>query len=199
MRATFLHVMARPGAMLAMGAPLEGDTASKGLLDEMPDWVKTQIEMDDYVDYLKAPVGTWDGKTYRISIDGDCHTFAYRTDYFGEGGISGMAEPPKTWQEVNAYSKAVVGQTDPLTKQEFSDLVKFMSELGKVGPYAPSKSRVVRRWQSIEPTPENMNLFRRTRVSAAAEPNTGFAWTPVYSRVSGDLPLDDHQTRMRLP
>ena len=103
--------------ILAMGAPLEGDTASKGLLDEMPDWVKTQIDMDDYVNYLKAPVGTWDGKTYRISIDGDCHTFAYRTDYFGEGAISGMAEPPKTWQEVNAYSKSIVGQTDPLTGQ----------------------------------------------------------------------------------
>ncbi len=103
--------------ILAMGAPLEGDTASKGLLDEMPDWVKTQIDMDDYVNYLKAPVGTWDGKTYRISIDGDCHTFAYRTDYFGEGAISGMAEPPKTWQEVNAYSKSIVGKTDPLTGQ----------------------------------------------------------------------------------
>ena len=67
--------------IIEMGAPFEGDTAGKGLLDEMPDWVATQIDMDDYVDYLKPPVGTWDGKTYRISIDGDCHTFAYRTDY----------------------------------------------------------------------------------------------------------------------
>lgn len=88
------------------------------------------------------------------------------------------------------------GQTDPLTKQEFADLVRFMSELGKVGPYAPSQARVVRRWQSIEPTPENMNLFRRTRVSAAADPTTAFAWTPVYSRVSGDLPLDDLPKKM---
>ena len=72
--------------IIEMGAPFEGDTASKGLLDEMPDWVKTQIDMDDYVNYLKAPVGTWDGKTYRISIDGDCHTFSYRTDYFGRRG-----------------------------------------------------------------------------------------------------------------
>ena len=101
--------------ILAMGAPLEGDTASKGLLDEMPDWVKTQIEMDDYVDYLKAPVGTWDGKTYRISIDGDCHTFAFRKDYFGDGSISGMAEAPTHWEDVNAMSLAVMGKTDPLT------------------------------------------------------------------------------------
>ena len=83
--------------ILAMGAPLEGDMGSKKLLDEMPDWVKTQIDMDDYVDYLKAPVGTWEGKTYRISIDGDCHTFSYRKDYFTDPAIiaaTGMTEPP---------------------------------------------------------------------------------------------------------
>ncbi len=101
--------------ILAMGAPLEGDTAGQGLLDEMPDWVKTQIDMDDYVSYLKAPVGTWGGKTYRITIDGDCHTFAYRKDYFGDGAISGMAEAPTTWQQVQVVSQAVAGKTDPLT------------------------------------------------------------------------------------
>ena len=101
--------------IIEMGAPFEGDTASKGLLDEMPDWVKTQIDADDLVDYLKHPVGTWEGKSYRITIDGDCHTFAYRKDYFGEGSISGMAEPPRFWDEVNAMSLAVMGKTDPLT------------------------------------------------------------------------------------
>ena len=101
--------------IIEMGAPFEGDTAGKGLLDEMPDWVKTQIDMDDYVNYLKAPVGTWDGKTYRITVDGDCHTFAYRKDYFGEGSISGMAEAPTHWEDVNAASMAVLGKNDPLT------------------------------------------------------------------------------------
>ena len=101
--------------IIEMGAPFEGDTAGRGLLSEMPDWVKTQIEMDDYVSYLQAPVGTWDGKTYRISIDGDCHTFAYRKDYFGEGSISGMADVPATWQQVQAATLALAGQVDPLT------------------------------------------------------------------------------------
>ena len=104
--------------IIEMGAPFEGDTASKGLLDEMPDWVKVQIDMDDYVGYLKAPVGTWDGKTYRISIDGDCHSFAYRKDYFSDAAITaatGMTEAPTTWQQVQAFSNAVKGQKDPLT------------------------------------------------------------------------------------
>jgi multiple sugar transport system substrate-binding protein len=100
--------------IVEMGAPFEGDVLGKGLASEMPDWVKEQIDMDDYVDYLKAPVGTWGGKTYRVSIDGDCHTFAYRKDYFGPDGIGG-ADVPKTWQEVDQVSKNLIGKEDPLT------------------------------------------------------------------------------------
>ncbi len=105
--------------IIEMGAPFEGDVCGKGLASEMPDWVKAQIEMDDYVGYLKAPVGTWDGKTYRISIDGDCHNFNYRTDYFAdadlaaawkaEGNTSEWAVPT-TWQQVQAVSKFLKGK-----------------------------------------------------------------------------------------
>ncbi|QJF50110.1 extracellular solute-binding protein [Roseobacter ponti] len=100
--------------IVEMGAPFEGDVLGKGLASEMPDWVKEQIDMDDYVDYLKEPVGTWDGKTYRVSIDGDCHSFAYRTDYFGEGSLTGR-DVPTTWQEINEVSKELIGKEDPLT------------------------------------------------------------------------------------
>jgi multiple sugar transport system substrate-binding protein len=106
--------------ILEMGAPFEGDVCGKGLASEMPDWVKAQIEMDDYVDYLKAPVGTWDGKTYRISIDGDCHNFNYRTDYFSDPDLAeawkaegGQGEwgVPRTWQQVQAVTKFLKGKT----------------------------------------------------------------------------------------
>ncbi|RVA18096.1 sugar ABC transporter substrate-binding protein, partial [Mesorhizobium sp. M7D.F.Ca.US.004.03.1.1] len=51
--------------IIEMGAPFEGDVCGKGLTSEMPDWVKSQIDFDDLVNYLKPPVGTWDGKQYR--------------------------------------------------------------------------------------------------------------------------------------
>lgn len=110
--------------IVEMGAPFEGDVLGRGMASEMPDWVKDQIDMDDYVDYLKAPVGTWDGKTYRISIDGDTHTFAYRKDYYeneefaqawADAGNTTPWEQPTTWEAVNAQSKFLVGKTDPLT------------------------------------------------------------------------------------
>lgn len=121
--------------IIEMGAPFEGDTASKGLLDEMPDWVKAQIEADDLVGYLQPPVGTWEGKTYRITIDGDCHTFAYRKDYFGEGSITGMAEAPKFWDEINAASIAVKGKTDPLTGQPAYGFLDPLKGWGGFGFY----------------------------------------------------------------
>ncbi len=105
--------------IVEMGAPFEGDVCGKGLASEMPDWVKTQIEMDDYVGYLKAPVGTWGGKTYRISIDGDCHTFNYRTDVFSDAelakawkdeGHQGEWGVPTTWQKVQEVTKFLKGK-----------------------------------------------------------------------------------------
>ncbi len=55
------------------------------------------------------------------------------------------------------------GLTDTLTRAELLDLVRFLSELGKVGPYSVSKARLVRRWQTLE--------------------------GPAYSTVSGVLPV----------
>ncbi|MDN5927539.1 MAG: extracellular solute-binding protein [Hyphomicrobiales bacterium] len=105
--------------VLEMGAPFEGDVCGRGLTSEVPDWVQKAIDLDDYVNYLKAPVGTWDGKLYRVSIDGDTHNFNYRTDYFSDPDLAKAWKDagnksewgvPKTWQEVQAVTKFLKGK-----------------------------------------------------------------------------------------
>src|SRR4051795_5689421 len=105
--------------ILEMGAPFEGDVCGKGLTSEMPDWVKTQIDTNDYVNYLKPPVGTWNGKVYRTTIDGDCHNFNYRIDVFSAQALAkawadaGHKEKwgvPRTWQQVQAVTKFLKGK-----------------------------------------------------------------------------------------
>src|SRR5262249_3238112 len=82
------------------------------------------------------------------------------------------------------------GLADTLTRAELVDLVRFLSELGKVGPYAASKARLVRRWQALEPTPAAYQLLYRTRLASAASSDPSLTWSSAYSKVSGVLPLD---------
>ncbi|MDQ0391207.1 sugar ABC transporter substrate-binding protein [Labrys monachus] len=105
--------------ILEMGAPFEGDVCGKGLASEMPDWVKKLIDFDDLVNYLKPPVGTWDGKQYRVTIDGDTHNFNYRTDYFKDEALAKAWKDagnttewavPKTWQQVQTVTKFLKGK-----------------------------------------------------------------------------------------
>jgi putative heme-binding domain-containing protein len=81
------------------------------------------------------------------------------------------------------------GLTDILTRAELVDLVRFLSELGKVGPYSVTKAQVSRRWQVLEPGPEAYRLLVGNSFLVAAGNDPVLRWSPAYARVSGDLPL----------
>jgi putative heme-binding domain-containing protein len=82
------------------------------------------------------------------------------------------------------------GLADTLTRGELIDLVRFLSELGKVGPCSVSKARLVRRWQVLEPTREAYTLLSRTSHTSAAGNDPSLTWSPAYSTVAGDLPSE---------
>jgi len=93
-------------------------------------------------------------------------------------------------ERVNGGSIMPAGLTDTLTEAEFVDLVRFLSELGKLGPYAPSTARVARRWQALDPrTPGLSELL--IAAPATVVTREDLTWGPAYSRVSGDLPVGD--------
>jgi putative heme-binding domain-containing protein len=92
-------------------------------------------------------------------------------------------------EKANGRSLMPDGLADTLTHTEFVDLVRFLSELGKIGPYAVSKAPLVRRWQVLEATPDAHQLLARNSLAAlVAAPS--LTWSPAYSKVSGTLPLD---------
>ncbi|QDU07378.1 PVC-type heme-binding CxxCH protein [Gimesia aquarii] len=70
-------------------------------------------------------------------------------------------------------------------RQEFLDLVKFVTELGRPGPYATSVAQVVRRWRlrgADNPlTSDDLKEFPSLENSAVA----------AYSMVNGTLPASD--------
>ncbi len=82
-----------------------------------------------------------------------------------------------------------VGLADTLTRGELVDLVRFLSELGKVGPYAASSAPIVRRWEALAPSPAAAALFENSPPDEVPGDAPGLRWNSVYSEVSGDLPL----------
>jgi putative heme-binding domain-containing protein len=86
------------------------------------------------------------------------------------------------------------GLADALTRAELVDLIRFLSELGKVGPNASSKARLVRRWQVLSnPIDDAFQGMIGGLPENAASEHARYQWAPAYSEVAGGLPLDDLQ------
>ena len=77
------------------------------------------------------------------------------------------------------------GLADYMTHQELLDVVKFLSQLGKPGPFGPATAQYVRRWRVMQPVPDAL---------AVTDPPVSEidrqTWGPAYSLVSGALPMD---------
>jgi putative heme-binding domain-containing protein len=85
------------------------------------------------------------------------------------------------------------GLANLMTHAEFVDLVRFLSELGKPGPYAIRSTPTIQRWRVLKPVPESLTvvipdkaLFRDQ--IKKSEPGR---WTMAYAKVGGALPLDE--------
>ncbi len=85
------------------------------------------------------------------------------------------------------------GTVDSLTRDELVDLVRFLSELGKVGDYAIGNEPVARQWETLLPSESARQRIQRTSFDrvAAREEVPEFVWQPLPTRVSGDLPVDE--------
>ena len=90
------------------------------------------------------------------------------------------------------------GLTDPLTRSELVDLVRFLSELGKVGPYSVAKAPVARRWQVLEPKQKDLLFKVQVYGYTAVVADPALAWKPAYARVSGTLADEDVPTVVTL-
>ena len=81
------------------------------------------------------------------------------------------------------------GLADFLTHEEFLDLIKFLSELGKPGAYGPTTAQYIRRWRVMEPVPQTLTSEAASDISPAVLDRQ--TWNPAYSLVSGVLPAAD--------
>jgi len=87
------------------------------------------------------------------------------------------------------------GLTASLREDEFVDLVSFLSELGKEGAYKIGPNPTVRTWQILQKTTDHRKL--RANSLPVIRKLEGLEWKLAYSRVSGELPIDEIPTNLR--
>ena len=90
-------------------------------------------------------------------------------------------------EESEGRSLMPKGLASFLTQPEFFDLVRFVGELGKPGPYAVRSKPTIQRWRYLKETPAAIAAQVPDGTAVAAVPAD--AWTPAYARVDGALPL----------
>jgi putative heme-binding domain-containing protein len=96
-------------------------------------------------------------------------------------------------EETAGKSLMPEGITRILTKGELLDLIRFVGELGKPGPFAVRTAGTVQRWHRLRDVPAslregvpNRDVIRDSILRAGPA-----AWETVYSLVGGTLPLDE--------
>jgi putative heme-binding domain-containing protein len=81
------------------------------------------------------------------------------------------------------------GLDQTLTDAELVDLIRFLSELGKPGPYSPSTIAVARRWHYLSSPAASLLALGNEALAQALLEDRALSWSTAYSLVSGYLPL----------
>jgi putative heme-binding domain-containing protein len=95
-------------------------------------------------------------------------------------------------QQMSPVSMMPAGLTASLREDEFVDLVRFLSELGREGAYKISPKRFVRSWQGMGAMQQpEIDYVRHVGLHSLNDLKQALPWQPMTALVSGELPLDE--------
>ena len=81
--------------------------------------------------------------------------------------------------------------TASLREDEFIDLVRFLSELGKDGDFKTPPNRFVRKWQVLTPHERTRDDIGHYGRRIFAEDFKTYQFLPLYAKVNGAIPTDE--------
>lgn len=83
------------------------------------------------------------------------------------------------------------GLTASLDRDQFVNLVAFLTRLGEPGDFRVPATRYVRRWETIELSKDLASKFSMDGGAIVTGKSAKVTTAPIYSKVSGELPVDD--------
>ncbi|MEZ5387071.1 MAG: hypothetical protein R3F13_16305 [Prosthecobacter sp.] len=102
-------------------------------------------------------------------------------------------------RQMSPVSMMPAGLTASLREDEFVDLVRFLSELGREGDYKTQPNRYVRTWKIMGKMEQKDNdHVRHVGSFALNDESYPYPWQIMFSKVSGELPLADLPPAQRM-
>lgn len=114
-----------------------------------------------------------------------------------QDGAGEMIDIPKSAvasREMSPISLMPPGLTLSLRKDEFADLVKFMSLLGKEGDFKVGPNRYVRTFRYLDDKDGDSgyaDMVRHKPMVFVTGDDPRMIWLPAYARVNGHVPLEE--------
>lgn len=96
--------------------------------------------------------------------------------------------------EILPVSLMPPGLTASLRKDEFLDLIRFMSELGREGDFKVPAQNFVRRWRVLQPSDALGRAHNLNGDRLFSSADTSLTWLPAYATANGSLPGDELPT-----
>ncbi|MEM7602266.1 MAG: hypothetical protein AAF357_12725, partial [Verrucomicrobiota bacterium] len=107
------------------------------------------------------------------------------------GSENRIAKSDVATNQISPVSLMPPGLTASLREDEFVDLVRFLSELGKDGDFKTPPNRFVRQWQALMPHERTRDAIGHQGKIIFTEEIETYLWLPIYSKVNGALPVNE--------
>jgi putative heme-binding domain-containing protein len=141
-------------------------------------------------EYMAQRIATDDGKIFQgIVVEEDNEKLVIR-DANGERKTIQIKEIE---ERDKGGSLMPGGLANFLTQRELVDLVRYLGELGKPGPYALPTTTSVRRWKVLREVPSALltTIPDSATLNGQVLSQPATKWVPAYAMTSGSLPLGE--------
>ena len=174
-------------AIGGVGSPIGPDLVSIGASAPVDYLITSLLNPNDKIKegYHTTLVSEKNGNAHTGGLVSESDTEVVLRDYAGQ--MNRIARTDIKNITISPVSMMPPGLTTGLREDQFIDLVRFLSELGKDGDFKVSAKPIIRDYLVLQPHPRTVDGMGHYGTAVFAEKFEGYEWQTYGSKVSGEL------------
>ncbi|MDA7860651.1 hypothetical protein N9B03_05730 [Akkermansiaceae bacterium] len=174
-------------AIGGVGSPIGPDLVSIGASAPIDYLITSLLNPNDKIKegYHTTLVSEKNGNAHTGGLVSESDTEVVLRDYAGQ--MNRIARSDIKNITISPVSMMPPGLTTGLREDQFIDLVRFLSELGKDGDFKVSAKPIIRDYLVLQPHPRTVDGMGHYGTAVFSEKFEGYQWQTYGSKVSGEL------------